>query len=247
MGDATVFLMAVEETFGVEILDQEAEQMRTFGELAEWLSSRLRQRIAPLETAPCLNVYAFNRVRRALGSATKVRPQTPLDDLLPPHQQCQQRRAQWSQLRAQGLPVPSLQWAPRLKTTLETLWFAAAATSSIPAMFIAFNSPQVDSYFLWWLLPLVFGFAAYFLILGAITKSVHHLLGPLKIYAPQPTVGELARHLANQNYWQLAAQRGNWSEAEMWRVLQKLSAREAEVEPSEVQRDTPILELLSYD
>ena len=83
--------------------------------------------------------------------------------------------------------------------------------------------------------------------LGAITKGVHRLLGPLKIYAPQPTVGELTRHLANQNYWQMAAQRGSWSEAEMWRVLQKFSAREAEVEPKQVQRDTPFDELLYWD
>ena len=246
MGDATAFLMAVEETFDVEILDQEAEQMPTFGDLADWLSSRLSQRIAPLETAPCLNVYAFNRVRRALGSATKVRPQTPLDDLLPPLQQRQQRRAQWNQLCAQGLPVPPLQWAPRLKTTLQTLWFAAAAISSVPAMFIGFNSPLSQSHFFWWL-PVAFGFIVYFLILGAITQGVHHLLGPLKMDAPQPTVGELAQQLANQNYWNLAAQRGSWSEAEMWRVLQKLSAREAEVEPKQVQRDTPFDELLYWD
>ena len=246
MGDALLLLMAVEETFDIEIPDEQAEQMQTFGDLADWLSGQLSQRIAPLETVPCLNLYMFNRVRRALGSAVKVRPQTPLDDLLPPPQQRQQRRTQWSQLRAQGLPVPPLQWAPRLKTTLETLWFAAAAISSIPAMFIAFNLPMAHSWLFWWV-SVVFGFATYFLILGTITIGFHHLLGPLKIYAPQQTVGELTRQLANQNYWQLAAQRGSWSEAEMWRVLQKLSAREAKVEPKQVLRDTPFDELLYWD
>lgn len=246
MGDALLLLMTVEEVFDVDIPDEQAEKLRTFGDLADWLSGQLRQRIAPLETVPCLNVYMFNRVRRAMASPIKVRPQTPLEDLLPPLSQPHQRRAQWSQLGAQGLPIPPLQWAPRLKTTLETLWFTAAAISSIPVMFIAFNSPLACSQFFGWL-SVVFGFAAYFLILGAITQGVHRLLNPFKIYAPLSTVGELAQHLANGNYWQMAAQRGSWSEAEMWRVLQKISAREAEVEPDAVQRDTPFEELLSWD
>ncbi len=246
MGDAILLLMAVEATFDVEIPDAEAEQIETIGQLADWLSSRLRQRIAPLETAPCLNIYAFNRVRRALNSPVKVRPQTPLEDLLPSPKLRHQRRAQWSQLSGQGLPIPPLEWTPRLKVTLKTLWFAAAAVSSIPALFIAFNWPFVQSWPFWWV-PVAFGFAAYFLILGAITKGIHRLLNPFKIHLPLPTVGELTQHLAHKNYWQLASERGSWSEAEAWRVLQKLIAREAEVETHEVQRDTRFSEILFWD
>ena len=238
--------MAVEEAFAVEIPDSEAEQLQTIGQLADWLSSRLRQRIAPLETAPCLQVYAFNRVRRALNSPVKARPQTPLEDLLPSPKFRHQRRAQWSQLGAQGLPIPPLKWTPRLKITLETLWFAAAAISSLPALFIAFNWSLLQSGPFWWL-PIAFGFSAYFLLLSAITKGVHRLLSPFKIHPPLPTVGELTQHLAHQHYWQLASARGSWSEAEAWRVLQKLVAREAATSPDDVQRDTQFCEILLWD
>lgn len=232
-------VMLVEEVFDVQIPAEEAEQLQTAGELEAWLLKHLRARMAPVESLPCLNVVAFNRARRVLGttlpSGERLRPQTPLESVLPPLQAGEARRALWSRLEANGLGLPSLKLPSPLGRSLETLYFAAACLSPFFALPWAFNFAN-NSYLALGMGAI--GFLVYFLILGAISKSALSLLNSLAVHSPFQTVGEIAEYAVAHNYWKLAEQRGAWSDAELWRVLQKLIARESGVEPDQVRRDS---------
>jgi acyl carrier protein len=82
--DSVELVIAIEEEFGVDIPDKEAETMVTVGDVFEWL----KVRIASSEPIACLTQKVFYKLRRALienyGLERQViEPGTRLTDLLP--------------------------------------------------------------------------------------------------------------------------------------------------------------------
>ena len=94
--DGVEMIMAVEEEFGVEISDADAEKMRTPRDLIDGLVAKL----AKVQAGVCRSQQAFYKLRRVLCAQTgqprkTVTPATPLADLLP----VDMRDPAWQKLR----------------------------------------------------------------------------------------------------------------------------------------------------
>jgi len=81
--DSVELVLAIEEEFGVDIPDHDAEKMVTVGVIYEWLKIR----IATTEPIACLTQRVFYKLRRALIENYRlerhlIAPDTRLTDLL---------------------------------------------------------------------------------------------------------------------------------------------------------------------
>jgi hypothetical protein len=122
--DSVEFVMAVEEAFQVAIPDDTAEQMRTPGDVVDYVLAR----VGEAEGRTCLEQRAFYRLRQAamrtIGVARKVvHPDTRWVDILP----SRQLRHNWNLLHhATGLPQwPRLTWRGKLPPEVGTVGLTA--------------------------------------------------------------------------------------------------------------------------
>lgn len=93
--DGVELAFAFEEAFGIEIPDEEAEKMRTPGNVVEYFC----QHVPMVRPRTCITRLAFRRVRDALREVlgtpnARLRPSTPLETLLP----LRRRRGDWEEL-----------------------------------------------------------------------------------------------------------------------------------------------------
>src|SRR5262245_23237054 len=100
--DIFAFVMEVEETFGVRIADEDAEDLRTAGDLHHYLREQRDQSL----DSRCLSSATFYRLRQALCDQTgverrEIAPGTSLASLFP----AQSRRASWRDWQVTVLPV----------------------------------------------------------------------------------------------------------------------------------------------
>ena len=107
--DAVELVMRVEEEFGIEIVDAEAGEVATVGNLHHLVMSKLTSEHEGI----CLTSTAFYRTRKALTKVLKIpkqriSPATPLNDLVD-----EENRAQiWASIRnAITLETPDLETA----------------------------------------------------------------------------------------------------------------------------------------
>jgi hypothetical protein len=105
--DYVEFVMAVEESFGIEIPDEVAEELRTPGMLKDYVY----QQLIRTQTSGCLSQRAFYALRKSLKTSGSdlpdaIRPSTRWEELAPPKHE---RQTWWKELQAaSGLPLPSL-------------------------------------------------------------------------------------------------------------------------------------------
>lgn len=77
-GDDVDLLDEIEETFGISIPDHEAHELRTVGDLYDYVCARLM----PGPAEPCLAARAFRDLRDSMPEGQRwVRPSTPLTNL----------------------------------------------------------------------------------------------------------------------------------------------------------------------
>ena len=104
--DLVELTVAVEESFGVKIPDEDAQRLQT---PRAWIDY-LRRRLPADGRGGCLSQRAFSELRQALrtlgvADADRLRPDTPLADLLV----SRRRRFLWQELgRELGVPLPEL-------------------------------------------------------------------------------------------------------------------------------------------
>ena len=102
--DTVELVMDVEESFGIEIPDDDAQQIVTVGDLFEFVKSRAE--LAPAGT--CLTAATFYDIRRGFqesGITERFGPSTPVVDIAPDRN----RRSFWSKLsRNTKLRFPDL-------------------------------------------------------------------------------------------------------------------------------------------
>jgi acyl carrier protein len=94
--EAVELVLAIEETFGIDLPDADAAKLTTPRKLIEYVCARVGA-----TPEKCMTQRSFYRVRKALGAAVNVtprtiRPETHLESLLP----TQQRRKLWPKLAA---------------------------------------------------------------------------------------------------------------------------------------------------
>lgn len=240
MGDAVELSLAIESAFDLEIPEKDAEQMRTPGDVADWVLPLLRQRMAPDETAPDIFAWSWERVHSLLSplATSGITRETKLDDALP--SAARARHLVWEQLDFGDFPLPPLQAPAFIETTTGILLYSLPFGILIGALQIN-KTAQWDFAPWFWILVLSF------VILLAIMPRIMDRVKLLATRPPLRTVGELVDYLVLHNYWRRVSKRGSWSEDEAWRVLQKLIAQEAATSPDEVRRDSQFAELLMWD
>jgi hypothetical protein len=136
--DSVEFVIALEETFGVEISDADATRMRTPRDVIE----HLLQRLPTAATGPCLSQRAFCRLRRALHAHAgiardAVSPDAELDALLP-----RDGRAQiWEGIRT-DLSVPRLPPPPSRSNWFRKVIWLGPSQSRDTVRYVIAHAPR---------------------------------------------------------------------------------------------------------
>ena len=139
--DDVELMMMLEDDFGIEITDEEAQEVLTdgtVGRLYDYVVEKTQGRPRPSPPTVCVSSNVFYRVRRGLmevcGAArTSVRPATPTESLLP----AAERREQWQALQAAiGLRLPALRRPAGLGLALALLLTAGLATGLVLTVLI---------------------------------------------------------------------------------------------------------------
>ena len=148
MGLETVELvMDVEESFGISIPDEKAQDIVTVGDLFEFVKSRAK--LAPAGT--CLTAATFYDVKRALrdrGISQRFGPSAHLADILP----SADRRSFWNSLGSgMQLKLPELERSKSvsyinagmtLVLSLIVAWLIAEPTAESSFICLLYTSPS---------------------------------------------------------------------------------------------------------
>lgn len=229
--DTVELIMDVEDAFGVKIPDADAAEMRTVGQLWEYLSERVEFD----REGPCASAAAFYRLRRGLVAATNLeksafRPATRLDSLISNFD----RRRVWREIRAHtSLELPELQLGPALRTVRlgVAIWLAALIVVNCISEFSALANALL-------------GFAVFvatFIAVGWLLTPFKHSLEPA-----WNTVGGLGTYALglNEEYWKGDGRR---SREAMWEKLRVLIATQLGVPYEEVTPSARFVEDFGAD
>lgn len=230
--DGVELIIAVEERFGIAILDEEASRVRTVGDLHELLMKKL----TPAESRACLTSQAFQRMRRALVdhfgiTREAVRPKALLEGLLPQSG----RRKAWAQLAVRlGWQLPEL----RRPAALE-LGLAASCLAAVPAALVLGALDPASQ-------PLAWGIG-----LGALPFCWlgYRLTAPLAVHLPSScaTVGGAVRTALSHNFSRISQECRSWSQREVWQSLQIVIVDQIGCSVAEVRKDARFVEDLGID
>ncbi|MGD8239660.1 MAG: hypothetical protein PVH68_13965 [Armatimonadota bacterium] len=228
--------MGCEEEFGVELSEEEFQEVRTVGDLHACILKKFRYMGSP----GCLSAKVFYRLRRglmdALGVARdRVRPKTAMADLVP----VEDRPANWQALsRAVDLALP------RLGRPGWMQWLIYAPMAAALAAWLAACVAAVV--FDWWL--------AFRVALGAMAMCA---LGPLAdritsrfavlLPADCETVGSTVKRVVRHNFGAPTRAPDARTEAEVWERLRPVVAEELAVEPDTITPETRFYEDLRID
>lgn len=181
--DAVELMMEVEETFAIKVMDDDAVEMRTVGDLYRYIL----QHMPPEKTARiCLSAVTFYRLRQAfkkLGGVARLRPRDAITMLLPQRG----RRRFWSELQqTANLSLPPLR-RPGWLVWLSTLLVVAASALVGAQVYQATHSQSWAA---------VAGIAS--AIVGAVIASIVTL--PAAVCPPHATLRSLAAATLGLNY-----------------------------------------------
>jgi hypothetical protein len=137
--DPVEMVMQVEEKFGLTIPDEEAEKIRTMGQLYDYVFAR----VARGQAQVCVTSAAFYRLRRALGEVCgvpreRVRTRARLEDLVP----LPDRNRHWQELRARlsNLHLPPLRrpaWmVKRIEQVSTVILFTLSLCGFVPGLLL---------------------------------------------------------------------------------------------------------------
>jgi hypothetical protein len=213
--DIVEMVMELEERFGVEITDEQLQQLRTVGELHALIRSQLAEK--PSGSGACFNLLAFCRLRGFLAAEGRYTPgitkiDTPLEQLFPLPVRCHD----WRRLRATtGLTPPPL---VARHPGRHGLWVTSAAVITY-AITVALFWKQGSQSILVLALPIAAAMVA------AILAHVW-LARRFDIFAPDLyTFRDLVRALSTQNVGRLAQAGASVSEAESWSITAEIVTR----------------------
>lgn len=142
--DAVELVMAVEEKFGIAITDEEATRTLTVGDLKRLV----RSKVDTVTGEDCLSQRAFYLIRSSAMSLfdvprRSVRPDTPLDDVVPGAA----RRERWQQLQS-SLGVAELPYLIRPYSVRLIIAILILATLVVTTWYGAVVHPAVFGYWL---------------------------------------------------------------------------------------------------
>lgn len=219
--DVVEFIMSVEDAFEISISGRDAERLDTLDDVFRYV----RQRVQAGSSPECGTAKTFYRLRRALTKIVglargQIRPDSPLDDVLPPAT----RPQQWSLLQQElGLRLPHLEmpgWARRVQGVLIVAFFLCSA--------MGFSWP-----WLWFGCPLS---------LAAIV-TLEWWSRPWTVLHGCQSIRDLARVTWALNVASLAE--GRMSDEDVWQAIVCILSNNAGIEPSQISRDLRFLHIPS--
>jgi acyl carrier protein len=234
--DSIEIVLRIEETFAVDLPDDELGSIRTVGELYALLLSKLDGGYA------CLSSRAFYRVRRAMTEVLgmkreSIRPSTQLERILPRYS----RTFDWKRIQKEsGLRLPAL---------MHPRWFHWAAFGICMSIYLLFC--LVTAPILFEPIAPVSGLRAiafpWAVAVGCIPFGMLLLrfATPFLNYElPMATAGELAQRVLSLNYAligrdALKAERPNTDE--VWRILQDIFVDQLQIDREKVVPEANIL------
>ena len=229
--DSVELVMAVEDTFGFSIPDQDAAGLDTVGKLYEYI---LAHRFHGKREA-CLSSITFYKLRRAMMSVLQiarndVRVSTELSAIIPKH-----RRRVWQALeKATGFRLPQLR-RPKWVTAIVILLTVGLAIT-IPMFFslTLFRGLLVSAIF-----------AAF-----AVGYVLFWLTTPLAFeFQPEcTTAGQLAMATLARNYRAIVEETNTCSsDGEAWQMLCLIIADQLGVRTSDFTKETSFVKDLGVD
>jgi acyl carrier protein len=240
--DSVEIVMRIEETFGVDLPDDELGSIATVGDLYQLLLSKLDGSYA------CLSSHVFYRVRKAMVDVLgikrrSIRPSTGLDTLLARSE----RISEWKKIEeASSLHFPKREhprWFDRTTFGICASIYLLLCAVAIPAT-VDFHVPHLPLY------GVAFPFAVA-LIFVPIGMAVLRIATPFLGYAlPVDTVRDLARNVLSKNYRQIqenASQARIQDKQEVWQILREIIVDQLQVKEDEVVPDAHIARDLGCD
>lgn len=228
--DTVEIVLRVEETFGVDLPDDELGSVRTVGDLHELLLRKLDGGYA------CLSSRAFYRVRKALVDVlgvkrNSVRPSSELAVILDQRS----RPNVWREIEQQsGLRFPRLEhpgWFNWTAFLLCLSIYASVCAIMAPIFFHDFPHPISG------LTAIAFPFSVALILIPLGMVLLRKATPFLGFVLPVATVGELARDVLAKNYPQLRQgdQKGeNPDRNEIWLIVQDIFIDQLQVKREEV-------------
>lgn len=228
--DGVELILAVEDSFRVQLPDEDVGRVATVGDLHELVVSRLELgSVVRRDSARCLAGPAFYRVRRAIAQTMgtglrTIRPSTTLRSVIPPRN----RRARWSEIEGEtGLRFPD-----RPISLAQVCVFLTGVAGCIGWGVIR-EAGRV--------LPGITG-----LLAGTVFAMI---TDPWLAVFPRQmlTVGDLVRDVVALNHGHLTAEARGWTREEAWESLCRIIVAQTGVEASRVVAEARIVDTLGID
>ncbi len=228
--DAIPCILWAEDTFGIKIKDEDAEQFHTAGDLFNYIRLRIQSRQDP--EAICPTAAAFYRLRRLLlrsGHPTRIHPDTPTASLLPPGDP----RKHWPALANQlGFQLPHLCFSH--STQFDILF--ALFVPSICVFALGCQSGGILTAFLLAALTFFISLAACGFLMLWLQPRLGRAIPP-----EAQTIGDLAYLEA---FTQIEANPPkSWSRHQAWVAVQSILAYSAGVSPRQIKKGTTFSDL----
>jgi hypothetical protein len=233
--DIIAVLLGIQENFDVIITDEELLQIRTMGQLYEFV----RARVVRNQAQVCVTSATFYRLRRALGDVCgvardHVRPTSQLEELIP----SDGRRSVWRGLQAKYCNLPDLWRSAWLERWIERAAFAPLFLMCVcfvgSVIFLDKPVAEVVAVFLG-LAILPVGILGMFIVHGALYRRTEHHA----IYIPPncATVRDMVYTLISQRpSAPLVTHTTRPTDKEIWRTLCSIVGAEFDRSPDSYTR-----------
>lgn len=217
--DAVEVVMAIEEAFGIQIADEEAEKTRTPRQLCELVA----RKVHALDSDVCLTQRAFYMLRRAIRRTNPVprrqfRTNTPLDTLVA----TEDRRTNWEQLRKD---IGAVAW-PKLKLPKAVF---VAANSALIVLWLVLTALSIK------VVPtgaiLIIIFSVILFMIGLTYAAFSVWLKPFETSLAGQTVGTLAEHLVASNPHLLRPASDEWTIERIRLCVRKIISEQLAINP----------------
>ena len=203
------FVMAVEEAFGIAILDSEAQEAITPGKLADLVMSK----VGTTDRTPCLSSRAFYRLRQSATNELEIprkllKPDTPLSEIVPK----QNRRDAWEKLK-RGIGASAWPQLRRPESMVALFALLVIVLSAAATFFVTWI----------WKSPILTPLTAVTIAILASWASVT-ATRPLRTAFPPGymNLGDLARFVVARNPGLLQSGEPTWTRERVWCVLRAL-------------------------
>lgn len=230
--DTVELLMEVEKTFGINIADKEAEQIRTVGDFYEvvW------RHIGAKQSDQCKSQYLFYKLRKTLHNSFaiplhQIKPAAVPETFFPKEHR---RRIYKDFSYSLNLELPSLVLTkPWLQLLNGFGWISIAGTLAAAIILYYFKDSSG------WIFLLPFA-GAFF------TKQLSKLLEPKRTVIVQSSFRDFINEMLELNFSKLNADAGA-NRKEMEAVMNKIIIDKAGVDPLEVHAGASITDDLGLD